>query len=240
MAAMRSEALLRAGKLGEAIQVLGAEMRDAPLDVKRRVFLFELLCYAGEYDRAQKHLDYLANAGQDAAMGALVYHAALHAERTRQEMFAGGGFPAEPAEAEPEFAGTLNGKPFAALEDADPRIRGRLEVFAGGTYLWIPWHQIATVEIPPPKRLRDLLWAPALVRTGPAFRGTELGEVLLPVISPLSWRHANDNVRLGRMTVWEDSGQGFALPFGQKMLLVDEEEIPVLEARKIEIQPAAS
>jgi protein involved in temperature-dependent protein secretion len=42
------------------------------------------------------------------------------------------------------------------------------------------------------------------------------------------------------MTVWEDSGQGFALPFGQKMLLVDEEEIPVLEARKIEIQPAAS
>ena len=35
-----------------------------------------------------------------------------------------------------------------------------------------------------PKRLRDLLWVPALVRTGPELKDTELGEVLMPALCP--------------------------------------------------------
>ena len=90
-----------------------------------------------------------------------------------------------------------------------------------------------SIEIPPPKRLRDTIWTPALVRTGPAFKMTELGEVLLPVLCPFSFRHADDNVRLGRLTVWEEA-EDAAVPFGQKMFLMDDEEIPFLEVRKIE------
>ena len=86
-------------------------------------------------------------------------------------------------------AGTLNGKPFESMEDADPRIGARLEIFAAGDYMWLPLAHIASVQMEPPKRLRDLLWAPALVHTGPAFKGTELGEVLMPALSPLSFRH---------------------------------------------------
>lgn len=237
---MNSEALFRAGRLNEAVQALAGELRDAPADTKRRTFLFELLCFAGEYDRAQKHLDVLAASGKDAAMGALIYHAALHAERTRQEMFLKGTYPLTGAADETPVTGTLNGKPFEDICDADPRIGARLEVFAAGSYMWIPWSEIAYVEIPPPKRLRDLLWTPALVRTGAHFKGVELGEVLVPSLCPLSYRHADDNVRLGRMTVWEEDPSGEGIPFGQKMLLVDGEEIPLLEVRRIEIHQPAS
>jgi len=81
-------ALYREGKLREAIKALGDELRSNPLDAKRRTFLFELLVFAGEYDRAEKQLDLLAGANAGAAAGTLLYRSALHAERTRQAMFA--------------------------------------------------------------------------------------------------------------------------------------------------------
>jgi type VI secretion system protein ImpE len=86
-----------------------------------------------------------------------------------------------------------------------------------------------------PKRLRDLLWIPARVSTGPAFKGQELGEILVPVLSPFSFRHADDAVRLGHSTVWEEPEAGNPVPFGMKTLLVDGEDIPILEIRTLEI-----
>ena len=47
-------------------------------------------------------------------------------------------------------------------------------------------------------------------------------------------------MRLGRMTVWEKSeGYEYQVPFGQKMWMVDEEEIPLLELRSLEFSPAS-
>jgi type VI secretion system protein ImpE len=66
------------------------------------------------------------------------------------------------------------------------------------------------------------------------LKDTELGEVLLPVLSPFAWQHSDEAVRLGRMTVWEEDESGAAVPVGQKMLLVDGEEFPLLEIRKLE------
>jgi protein involved in temperature-dependent protein secretion len=43
------------------------------------------------------------------------------------------------------------------------------------------------------------------------------------------------------MTVWEEGPDGQELPFGQKMLLMDDEEIPLLELRRLEIsEPMAN
>ena len=78
----------------------------------------------------------------------------------------------------------MNGKPFQTLEEADPRLGARLEVFAGGNYLWIPLEHVAVIEMEPPKRLRNLLWAPATIRGGAGFDESDLGPVLLPVLSP--------------------------------------------------------
>ena len=234
---MSARELFQAGKLNEAVQALGVEVRDNPTDVRRRTFLFELLCFQGEYDRAEKHLNVLADATPDARMGAVLYFSALHAERVRLDTFQKKDYPPIAGLAN-DRAGTLNGKPFESFDDADPRVGARLEVFAAGAYLWIPLAHVESIEMEAPKKLRDLLWIPALVRTGPAFKGTELGEVLLPVLAPFSSKRSDDNIRLGRATEWAET-DGQALPFGQRVFDVDGEEVPILEIRKVEFVPAA-
>ena len=232
---MTPRQLLDSGRLNDALQALTAEVRDNPTDAQRRTFLFELLCFAGEHARAEKHLDVLSQENQSASLGALLYRAALHAERLRHDMFAKKEYPAETAEraAETPKSGLLNGAAFQTFIDADPRIGTRLEVFAAGSYLWIPFEHIESIDIPPPQRLRDLLWAPATVKTGPTFQERELGELFIPALSPFSWKHPEDPVRLGRLTVWESNELGGAVPFGQKLFLVDDEEVPVLELRSL-------
>jgi type VI secretion system protein ImpE len=234
---VNAQELFRAGRLDAAVEVLGSELRDNPTDAQRRTFLFELLCFAGNYARAEKQLDVLAQKGADAAMGTLLYRSALHAEQTRQQMFLEGTYPTGPAPR--TVTGTLNGLPFQSLTDGDPRIGARLEVFAAGQYTWIPLEQIASVRIEAPKRLRDLLWAPARVRTSSDFRGVELGEVLIPALAPLSWHHEDDEVRLGRRTEWQAIGADAQAPIGQKLFLVDDQEFPLLELRELDIVPAS-
>jgi type VI secretion system protein ImpE len=235
---MSAKELFDAGKLNEAIEALGAEVKNNPTDARRRTFLFELLCFKGDYDRAEKQLNILSDGTPDSKMGAMLYYSALHAERVRQKLFEEKDYPVVPAATDTR-GGTIDGQPFESLEDADPRIGPRLELFAAGAYLWIPFEHIESIELQPPKRLRDLLWAPALVRTGPKFKEKELGEVLLPVLAPFSWRHADDNVRLGRATEWTEV-DGVAVPSGQRIFSVDGEDYPLLDIRKIEFTPAES
>src|ERR1700749_1294890 len=108
---MSPRELFQAGKLNEAVQALGAEVRDNPTDARRRTFLFELLCFKGEYDRAEKHLHVLADANKDAQVGAVLYFASLHAERLRRDLFSKREYPSAPVSDVPR-KGTLNGKPF--------------------------------------------------------------------------------------------------------------------------------
>jgi type VI secretion system protein ImpE len=220
--------LFKAGKVREAIQALTAYLRDRPSDTVSRTFLFELLCFAGEYSRAEKQLAVLASGSPDKETGAIVYYAALHAERTRHDLFEKEEFPTD-TPASP--AGELNGKPFTELRDADPDIGARLEVFAAGAYVWLPFEHLESLEMGPPQRLRETLWAPALVQAAPSFRGMDLGEVLIPAIYPFSWKHPDEQVWLGRMTEWSADETGRESPTGQKTLLVDGEEFPFLEVR---------
>ena len=229
--------LYAAGRLDAAIEALGAEVRSHPLDAGRRTFLFELLAFAGLYDRAGKQLGVLASAGSQAEAGTLLYRAALDGERVREHMFATGDFP--PGGAPGPVAGTLNGRAFRSIEDADPRVGARLEVFAGGRYLWLPFAHLAAARLEPPARLRDLRWAPARLSTGPSVRDLELGEVLLPLLTPAAWRHADADVRLGRATDWDELPDGDFAPVGQKMLRLDGEElVPLVDVRELTIVPS--
>ena len=236
---MNARELFNAGKVREAEQQLTAYLRDHPADIRQRTFLFELLCFAGDYSRAEKQLSVLAQGGSQAELGAVLYYAALHAEKTRHDVFAGEQFSKGLPGASP--GGTLNGRPFQSLRDADPDLGARLEVFAAGAYLWIPFEHVASIEMEAPGKLRDTLWRPAIVRAGPSFKGAEVGEVLIPAIYPFSWKHPDEAVWLGRITDWASDEKGTEYPSGQKIWLVDGEEVPFLEIRSVEFSsPAAA
>ena len=222
----------RAGELDRAIAVLGEELRSCPLDPQRRTFLFELLCFAGHYDRAEKQLDVLADAADGPAIaGLLAYRSALHAQRTREAMFLAGTLPTTPAAAGGE--GICNGIAFQDFTDADPRIGDHLEVFVAGSYMWIPMQFVESLKLERPESLRDLLWARGqlTLRPGAPFQG--MGEVFLPVLTALAHRSPDVAIRLGRATVWTALATGDEVPEGQKMLFMGDEEVPFLELRTV-------
>ncbi len=241
---MAAADLLKRARLSEAIDELSADLRQDPADRQARTFLFELLCFAGDFERANKHLEMVAHDSKETKTGGLLYHAALQAERTRQDLFEGNleDSPAPSADkaASAAVKGTFNGKPFDTIADADPRIGAQLEVIAGLDYLWAPFEHIESIDMVAPRRLRDLYWAPATLQTGPAFRGQDLGEVLLPALAPQSFRHPENEVKLGRMSVWARDEDGVEAPYGLKLLLVDGVETPLLDLRELRIDAAGA
>src|ERR1035438_10734652 len=116
---MSVQELFQAGKLQEAIQALGIEVRDQPGDNRRRTFLFELLCFAGEFSRAEKHLTLLSESTPDAALGALLYRSALSAERKRRAFFEAGQYRGGTPLANLP-AGVLHGEAFSCRDGRGP------------------------------------------------------------------------------------------------------------------------
>ncbi|HLY17572.1 MAG TPA: type VI secretion system accessory protein TagJ [Bryobacteraceae bacterium] len=235
---MTAKQFFDAGQVRNAEAALSARLRDYPTDVGSRTFLFELLCFSGQFGRAEKQLGVLSQGGKQAEMGAVLYYSALHAEKTRHELFQKEEFPG--VAAAPSPPGTLNGKPFHSIRDADPAVGARLEVFAAGAYLWIPFQHIASVQMEAPHHLRDTLWTPAAVMTGPSFQGADIGQVLIPAIYPFSWKSDDESLWLGRSTEWVADDGGHEYPVGQKVFLVDGEEVPLLEIRSLEFAGDAS
>ena len=83
---LNAKELFQAGKVREAEKALTAYLRERPSDTAARTFLFELLCFSGAYARAEKQLAVLAEGSVEKETGAVVYYAALHAEKTRNEL----------------------------------------------------------------------------------------------------------------------------------------------------------
>jgi type VI secretion system protein ImpE len=257
--------LLDAGDLPSAIAQVGQDLRTSPGDYAKRTALFELLCCAGDLDRAAKHLEVMAGESTDRAIAVQPYRNLLEGERKRRRLFTDGLIPGLP-KSMPEYtrlhlesinrvrenqynearalleeaaslrrgvSGSINGEPFEDLTDADDLIGPFLEVIVGDTYSWVPWEVVRSVTTEAPRHLRDLIWLPADVELdlGP------LGHVFLPVLYANSYLHEDSRVKLGRMTDWRSDVPGLALAAGQKLLMADEREWPLLEIRQLEIQP---
>lgn len=235
---MDANALFREGRLAEAIAALNEALRSDPTDLRSRTFLFELLCFSGDLDRAHKQLDAISAADVERQLAAHAYREALRSEEQRRTMFKKGELP-DAGSSPSALSGTINGEHFSDLTDADPRIGARLEAIVGGRYTWMPFEHLVSVTIEPPKNLRDLFWAPAEVKTSSALGNYE-GQVMLPALTPSASEHPDDAVRLGRVTEWQELDDGIEAPVGQKLLLADDEVFPFLEIREIVIHPPGS
>lgn len=231
-----AEALFAEGRLEEAVAQLREHLRHQPTDRARRSFLFELLSFAGDYAGADRQLAAIMADHPTVEAAVASYRGALEAERVREHMFDTGDLPApQPANPVP---GTLNGDTFSAITDGDERIGARLEVVAGGRYLWIPFTHIASVVIEAPTRLRDLRWLTARVSTNASVKDLELGEVLLPALTPAIWRSDDVALRLGRATDWVEDADGGFRPLGQKVLRIDDRYVPLVDVRTLILSAA--
>jgi len=254
--------LFRASRLPEAIDAQLQEVKNNPGDQARRLFLFELLAFAGDLDRAQRQVDALKYDELELQTALMAYRRLLDAERLRRKVFGEGAQPQfllEPTpqvalrlealarlredrpadavdllrqaeEASPVLKGQLNGKPFEGLRDADDLFGGVLEVMAQGGYYWVPLEQIESLVTKPPKFPRDLLWLPARLDTASAA-----GEVFLPTLYPGSHEHADDQVKLGRLTDWQSAEGGPVLGRGARVFLAGDEGVNVVDWRELQI-----
>jgi type VI secretion system protein ImpE len=254
---MDAQELFRLGYLGDAVAELTKEIKAAPADPHLRSFLFELLCFQGEYDRAAKQLSAISSltGKMETELGAALYSNLLTAERTRQAFFRGSALPkfftsppdyieryavlvskaaedpsqaekllAEAEEGTPSFSGRACEAVFAAFRDADDRIAPVFEVFQGTDYLWLPIEQVKQIQIPAPRKLRDLIWINARITTEWANM-----DVFMPALYPESYTSEEEEVRLGRKTEWCLLGEGIVIGRGQRVFLVDDREVPLLQ-----------
>ncbi|MHC1742014.1 MAG: type VI secretion system accessory protein TagJ [Syntrophobacteraceae bacterium] len=258
---MDAKELIRAGKLAEARNQLVAEVKAAPGDFNRRTLLFQVLCLLGEWDKAALHLNTVAAQNLKSEVAAQAYRNLVHAEKQREEVFTSGRRPAfmpeMPAYAEAFFqvwdlvskdliedaesvytsiieklplpSGTLNSNPFAGFRDTHSFLSPFLEVFVHDRYVWLPIGAVRELTIAPPQTLFDTLWVSCHLTT---WEGLAMN-CFLPSLYPLSHRHEDDRVKLGRMTDWKSAGGFFVRATGQHVFEVGEEDVNLLEIREL-------
>ena len=74
------------GNLSGAVEAAVAEVKQNPADNARRTFLFELLCFAGDLDRAQRQLETIGHLDAQSEWAVQVYTNILHAEQSRRSI----------------------------------------------------------------------------------------------------------------------------------------------------------
>lgn len=87
--ALTADELLRQGDIDGARKALVEVVRSQPSDQNARMFLFQLLAIAGEWDKARTQLSLLAQLSAEAQMLSVAYGQAIEAEKLRARVFAG-------------------------------------------------------------------------------------------------------------------------------------------------------
>jgi type VI secretion system protein ImpE len=129
----------------------------------------------------------------------------------------------------PASSGTIDGKEFLWIADADSRLGPILEAIVNGNYYWIPMHQIREIRIEAPEDLRDFVWAPAQFVW--ANGGQAVG--LIPTRYPGSENSSDSKIRLARITEWVETRPGVYEGLGQRLWATDRDEFPLLDTRRI-------
>ena len=86
-------ALLASEKLAEAIEYMNGEVKSNPMSVDRRAQLAELLCIAGNLERADTVLTAIVNIDPDTVIGVALFRQLVRAEQARQQFYSEGRLP---------------------------------------------------------------------------------------------------------------------------------------------------
>jgi type VI secretion system protein ImpE len=264
-----AEDALRAGDPHAALRHLTNAVRSKPADPKLRVFMSQLLCVLGQWERAHTQLNVVADMDDETvAMRETVGHA-IRCEMMRARVFAGERTPMvfgqpdewlalliesllQKGQGQAGLADDLAGRAF----EAAPELAGSID---GERFAWIADADSrlgpvleACVNgryywVPFSRLSRVVLEAPEDLRDCvwmPAqlhFHNGGETVALIPTRYPDSQTSADGAICLARKTVWVDAGNDRWHGMGQRVLACDNGEHALMAIRTIELdEPSAA
>ncbi len=228
---MNGNELFEAGKLQAAIDAQIQKVRVNPTDQGARFFLFELMLFAGEIDRARKQIDVLRYEEPKFQAAVEMYKFALDAEHMRRKVLGGEAEPKsltvapdhvfQRLEALKRYAAgetTLGDGLLAKANEAQPNVKASVngqpvenlrdadDLFGTVLEVFGPGGLYCWVPL---EQIESLTMNPPrfprdvlLIPANLALKNGPSGDVLLPAIYPGSGSNADDALRLGRATDW--------------------------------------
>lgn len=264
---MTPEDLIKQGQPKAALAELMGRVRDNPADPRLRIFLFQLMCVVGEYERAMKQLNVAAEMDPSALLMAQTYRMMLQCEPLRQEVFAGKRTPLVFGEPEPWISQMLQALKLQvegelqaahdmrseALELA-PACSGSLN---GEAFDWIsdadsrlgPILEVVAngkyYWVPMHRIHKIALEAPSDLRDMvwiPAqFTWATGGQMvgLIPTRYPGTESSEDEALLLSRKTDWAEPLPSLFVGTGQRMLMTDSNDYSLLEVRELVLDTSA-
>jgi type VI secretion system protein ImpE len=257
--------LLRSGEPRAALEQLKQEVRQAPRDPRLRIFLFQLFCVFGEWQRAVTQLTVAAELDPTALPMLQTYRAAIRCEILRGKIFAGERTPTVFGDPEPFVSLLIEANRLLAAghlaQAADLRDTAFEQAPApAGTIDGEPFEWIADADPRLGPMLEALVdgkyyWVPfhrlSLLDIEPPadlrdqvwmpahFVWANAGESFgfIPTRYPGS-DAADPELAVSRRTEWQERDGDWFLGLGQRMLATDAGEHAVMDIRKIVLTPA--
>jgi type VI secretion system protein ImpE len=261
-----AETTLKSGDPGAALSQLQEQVRARPADPSLRIFLFQLLCVLGHWERALNQLEVASGLDPGALAMAQMYGEAIRCEAIRSEVFAGRKSQVIFGEPEQWLALLIESRLVGGRGDAQQSERLRQQAFEdapvsagaidGRRFEWIADADSrlgpvleAVINgryywVPFNRLSRVAIEAPSDLRDFvwmPAhlqFANGGESVALIPTRYPES--HASDDglIALARKTVWIEVGEDVHHGLGQRVLTTDSEDVPLMDIRQITIGDA--
>lgn len=260
-----AEQCLRDGDPAGALGHLQEQVRAWPADPKLRIFMFQLLCVLGQWDRALKQLDIAASLDPGALGMAQTYREAVRCELIRADVFRGNRSPMVFGEPEQWLALLIESLLLAGRGELgqSEQLRGRAFEEAptsSGDIDGRPFTWIADADsrlgpvleaiingryywVPFARLAHIAIEPPADLRDFvwmPAHLQFENGGesvALIPTRYVGSETSSEGAVALARKTVWEEIAPDRHHGLGQRLLAIHSDDFPLMEIRTISIVP---
>ena len=263
---MKAKEFYEVGQLNNALEAITADVKKKPTDINFRGFLCEMLFITRAWERADKQLDFIGHQDPNAMHMVALWRQLLRAGQARDQFYSEGRAPEvleepnklvqsyleasvsmregnkseaftilEAAESNRSAVkGKLNGKDFSDFRDLDDLNPAVLEVFTStGKYYWLPFSRINSLEFHKAEGPMDLVFRRATIETNE--EGPD-GDVYIPAIYQSLAEEDQENLLLGRATDWLGNEGEPVVGAGQKMFLVDERSISIMEIETLEFQ----
>ncbi len=258
----KAKLMFEEGRLRDAILALNDAVKAAPLDIQLRSQLAELLCVAGELDRAERQFEAIAQQDMTTALQVNTLRQLVRADQARRQVWTEGRAP-ELLAAPPEHvvirlealmhlrAGRTAeaGANLARAEAARPVITGTHNDVPFSDFRDLDDLTAGILEVMtttgkyywvPMEQVDEIEFKPRARALDAAWctaqisvRGGPEGEVVIPAIYPVTEAAPRDAILLGRESNWLDVAPDCVRGEGLRCFLVGDESVSIGELRHL-------